>query len=165
MNKYLRKLASQAAIVLLLSTAALAQSSGQWQAVNVIVDYDLDSTSEVFVATGNIGTGAGDGVFPAYRYDKMTMFIIVSQSDATGGIDARIQCRVSGSSDWLQYYPELTPGTVTPSYVNIATTGGWGKEISGSYYQCRVGMKINTADPGDAGANLEEVSVIVATRT
>lgn len=160
MNKIFR-----AFLALILATSVAAQSSGQFTAVNVVVDYDLDSTSEVFVATGNIGTGEDDGVFPIYRYDKSTIIITVDQSDATGGIDSRIQCRVSGASAWLQVYPELTPGTVTASYVNIATTGSWGKEVNGTYYQCRVGMKIITADPSDAGANVEEVSIRVSTRT
>jgi hypothetical protein len=155
MNKILR---ASLALILVAGQVFAGPATPKY----VVTDYDLDSLTEVFVATNNVGVAAGSGAFAASTYSRFTVFVYVTQSDATGGISARILCRTTGDSEWLQYYPELTPGTVTPTYVNIATTGGWGREIEGPYYQCRVGMFIVTADPSDAGSNIEKVRVTVA---
>jgi hypothetical protein len=150
--------------LILLPVLAFAQS-GTFKMVDVVTDYDLDSTSEIYVATGNTGVADGSGVFPVSRYDKFTVSISVTQSDSSAGIDARILCRTTGAAPWLQLYPDQTPGATTPTYVNIATIGAWGKEVSGTFFQCRVGMLHHGTDPSDAGANVEKVSITLSSRT
>lgn len=116
--------------------------------------------------TLSCGTGVNSGAFDVSRFAGFTVQIDIQQLvlavPGTSSIDARILCRAGGQAQWLQQYPVLVPPVVTPSYVSSTAVGGWAREITGRFSECRVGLKINAADDGgDTGTNAEQVTVSV----
>lgn len=137
----------------------------QYQPITVLTDYDLDSTTPIYAATGNTGTGNEAGKFSVSRFARFNVNVYVSQISVTGGIESRLLCRVSGDGNWQQVKPTLADGTVTPSYVTLSAVGGWYAEVQGPFKDCRVAMQINSADDGnDLTTNLEKVNIRVGGR-
>lgn len=130
---------------------------------DIIRDYDLDATAETFIATGNIGTGSENGVIGVGNYRIVTFEVNVSQLAVTGAIKSRILCRVSGASAWVQEYPVLAAGTVTPSYVSLSAVGGYTYTMADKgYSHCKTGALIDSADDGgDLTTNAEKLSVSI----
>jgi hypothetical protein len=106
------------------------------------------------------------GSFDVSRYQGFTVQIDITQlslvTPGTSSIDARILCRAGANAQWLQQYPVLAPPTVAASYVSSVAVGGWAREITGRFSECRVGLKINAADDAvDTLTAAEQVTVSV----
>lgn len=156
-------------------TDSAAGGGEQWKAVvlarasadSITVDTALTLTSStLYYRTLTCGTTANSGAFEISTSGRSTVQIDIEQlvlgTPGVSTIDSRILCRTDPSAAWLQVYPVLVPPAVTATYVSLAVVGGWGKEINGTYAQCRVGLKINAADDGgDTGANAERVTISV----
>lgn len=148
--------------------SVVARASASSITINTALSGEVNPTltsATLYYRTLTCGTGVNSGSFSLSRYGRTTVQIDVTQLvlavPGTSTIDARILCRTSGSAQWLQIYPVLTPPAVTATYVGLAVVGGWAKEIQGTYHSCRVGLKINAADDGagDASTNAEQITI------
>lgn len=151
------------------TNSVVAKASGASITINTPVGSEVSPTlTSATISARNLtcGTGINDGAFPVDMYTGFTVQVDIRQLvlavPGTSTIDARILCRSGGESQWLQLYPVLVPPIVTPSYVSSTVVGGWAKEITGRFSQCRVGLKINAADDGvDTAALAEQVTISV----
>lgn len=147
-----------------LPTVAMAQSDAM-QPIDVVIDYDLDVTTPIYPATGNTGTGNEAGKFGVSRFTRFNVQVSVSQIVVTGGIEARLLCRIAGNGPWQQIRPVLADGTVTPSYVTLSAVGAWNAEVQGPWHSCRVEAQIDSADDGDdLTTNAEKMNIKVGGR-
>ena len=153
---------------LFLPTVAMAQADA-FVSFSVITDYDLDSTTPIFPGAAPnakpTGTGTESGVFSVSRFTRFNVNVYLSQLAVTGGVEARLLCRVSGDGNFQQVRPVLADGTVTPSYVTLSAVGGWFARIDEPWHSCKVATQINSADDGnDLTTNLEKLNIRVGGR-
>jgi len=148
----------------LWTAVVMARASADSITVDTAVNLN---SSTLFYRTLSCGTGNNNGAFDISLSGRSTIQIDIAQlvlaNPGVSTIDSRIQCRVDPSAAWLQVYPVLVPPAVTATYVSLAVVGGWGKEVNGTYSQCRVGLRITAADDaaGDAGSNAEWLTISV----
>lgn len=112
------------------------------------------------------GTGAEDGWISVGPAQQLSLSLFYEQGDLTGGVKARWECRegVLGGQAVVVYPSEgdgCGSGTLTSGYCEFATAPAdlMVKDGGPTYSSCRVGVAFVTADPGDAGANLERVTL------
>lgn len=156
-------------------TDSPAGGGEQWKAVvlarasanSITVDTALTLTSStLYYSTLTCGTTANSGAFEISTSGRTTIQIDIDQlvlgTPGVSTIDSRILCRTDPSAQWMEVYPVLAPGTVTADFVHLSVIGPWGKEVNGTYAQCRVGLKIVAADDAtDTGAAAEWVTISV----
>jgi hypothetical protein len=149
--------------------SVVARASNVSITINTPISPEVSPTltnASIQARTLTCGTEPNSGAFDVSRYEGFTIQFDLQQlvlgNPGVSTIDSRILCRAGNQAQWLQVYPVLVPPAVTASYVSHAVTGGWAKEITGRFSQCRVGLKINAADDGgDTGTNSEQVTVSV----
>lgn len=116
------------------------------------------------------GTGTDNGaVNVGDMQSPLTIGFSYDQGDL-GSLDMRVECRVNTlQPQWVVVYPGEsdtcgTGGTLASGYCQFATAGISTRlqiDVYGHWDQCRVGIKYNTSDASDAGANLEQISAYV----
>ncbi len=110
------------------------------------------------------GTGAENGWIDIGEAKSFTIGFELDQVNVTGGVDVQVQCRGSaiGASP-TQVFPACASGSCN-TYQNYTTAGiasatfvqGDNLPVS----QCRVGIKIGSADDGsDTGADKEQIDI------
>jgi hypothetical protein len=149
--------------------SVVARASATSITINTAISPDVNPTltsATLKHRTLACGTAPNSGAFNVAIFKYFTVQIDIQQmvllTPGTSSIDTRIVCRTGNMSQWLQVYPILVPPAVTPSYVSSTVVGGWARTFNEEFSQCRVGMKINSADDaGDTGTNAEQVTVTV----
>lgn len=103
------------------------------------------------------GTTASDGWMPIYRGQMTTIVFELNQVNVTGGIDVRWECRESVTdAQPVQVFPASGFNNYTAAGIASRTA----VVVEEPWQECRVGVKINSADDGgDTGANAEKISV------
>jgi hypothetical protein len=140
--------------------------------ISITVDTAIDLSTNGTVGysfvyrTVTIGTGAtngwfqvgGGGISSAVTYQ-------IDQLNATGGVDVRIECRMSSSASGLSAPISVFERNVTTAGIGTAaSTGRTTVEILPHFTDCRVGMKFGSADDGtDTGAAAEVINIYVNT--
>ena len=113
-----------------------------------------------------VGTGAdGDGWFHVGDLTSMGIALQIDQMVVTGGIDVRVECKAAAiGAAPIQVWPYCLIG-VCGTYQNISGTAGIadrgaiGTDV-GWQEECRVGLKIHTADDGgDLTTDREQVTI------
>lgn len=97
------------------------------------------------------GDTAADGWFEVPAGDNH-IFIVYTQGDLTGGVDVVIEARTRGTylaADQIITFTLAAPGD-KEELALVEKASEW-----------RIGLKYNTADPGDAAANIEQINVIL----
>lgn len=125
--------------------------------------YTTVSDAALYYRKVACGAGYEDGKISVAGASKISITFGIAQLDLTGGIDIRVACRNLGGAPWVQVFPALTPPALGPTYLNYTTSAQVLFESQGLYSDCRVGMKIGTADDGsgDLGEFAEQVSIFV----
>jgi hypothetical protein len=100
------------------------------------------------------GTADTDGWFPA-PVGANHLFITYRRGDLTGGVDYSVETRPRGTYGLIA---QRTTGTIATPATTSSTTVVSLAEGTGSW---RVGLKYNTADPSDSGANLDQVDIVL----
>lgn len=144
--------------------AITAKASGASITVDTAVDWSNGVLGQKFDYRKHVcGQTAADGWFSVAAYADFTVVIQYQQGDLTGGLSWMVQCRDGGvDSSPVQVFP-VTLG----SYQVIATASTTATTASNAlagferWNDCRVAMFATTADPSDAGANLERIRVVV----
>lgn len=99
------------------------------------------------------GTGINDGVIDLSLIRNKVLEIYISQSSlSSGNLQARVQCRTSQGSPWVQMIPSVTPPSVTATYYGYATgvLGFFAATTIDGFMQCRVGGSLSGTDTGAA---------------
>lgn len=99
------------------------------------------------------GTGINDGVIDLSLIRNKVLEVYISQSSLTSGnLQARVQCRTSQGSPWVQMIPSVTPPSVTATYYGYATgvLGFFAATTIDGFMQCRVGGSLSGTDTGAA---------------
>lgn len=99
------------------------------------------------------GTGINDGVIDVSRIRNKVLEVYISQSSlSSGNLQARVQCRTSPASPWVQMVPALTPPAVSATYYGYATgvLGIFAATSIDGFAQCRVGGSLSGTDTGAA---------------
>lgn len=99
------------------------------------------------------GTGINDGVIDLSKIRNKVIEVYISQSSLTSGeLQARIQCRTSQGSPWVQMIPSVAPPSVTATYYGYATgvLGFFAATSIDGFSQCRVGGSLSGTDTGTA---------------
>lgn len=99
------------------------------------------------------GTGINDGVIDLSKIRNKVIEVYISQSSlSSGNLQARIQCRTSQGSPWVQMLPSVTPPSVTATYYGYATgvLGLFAATTIDGFSQCRVGGSLSGTDTGAA---------------
>lgn len=109
------------------------------------------------------GTGATDGWVDVEGNSQVEVTFAMEQVNVTGGVDLQIQCRKSGlNPQAVQVFPSCTTGSCD-TYQNYTTAGIASSTTvvdTASWSQCRVGLKIGSADDGgDLTTNAERLTV------
>lgn len=141
-----------------------AKASGASITVDTAVDWSNGVLGQKFDYRRAVcGQTANDGWFSVAAYADFTIIVQFQQGDLTGGLSWMVQCRDGGvDSSPVQVFP-ATLG----SYQVIATASTTSTTASNAlagferWNDCRVAMLATTADPSDAGANLERVRVVM----
>lgn len=132
----------------------------------VVVDsaWDLTSTPGFVFRWWDTacGTAATDGWIDVAGWDKFTITFLLEQVNATGGIDVQVQCRLPGLIQApVQVFPSCTTGACN-TYQNYTTAGIASATTivaDEPWSECRVGVKINSADDGgDLTTNAERIT-------
>lgn len=100
------------------------------------------------------GTADTDGAFQVSGDHSFTLQIILSQENSAS-TDYQIECRVAGpGSSW----------SIVGGPYNDTTTFNdiWSTDLP--FTECRVGVKVNTDDGSDTGADAEQFTVILHER-
>lgn len=100
------------------------------------------------------GTSITSGWFSVAGYGYTTVFIEISQMDATGGIDIQVECAANHA---------LAAAKVLASS-NVTATGGYAVAIPEPWDVCRAGFKIGSSDDDSSSAKLEKISVYAIRR-
>lgn len=99
------------------------------------------------------GTGINDGVIDLSLIRNKVLEVYISQSSlSSGNLQARVQCRTSQGSPWVQMVPSVTPPSVTATYYGYATgvLGFFAATTIDGFMQCRVGGSLSGTDTGAA---------------
>jgi hypothetical protein len=109
------------------------------------------------------GTAATDGWIDVSAKIRSTIVFQLDQVNVTGGVDVRIECRdgfLGAAAN--QVFPQCASGSCN-TYQNYTTAGIASRTkvvIDENWSQCRVGLKIGSADDGgDTGANAEQITI------
>ena len=133
-----------------------ARASATSITVDSAVNLDTASGFEFTYAHPACGTGVADGWFIPGP-GKHTITIVYRQGDLTGGLDFDLETRARST---IGSAVQILTGNIpaTTALVN-GTTFVLG-ETTNSF---RVGLRYNTADASDAGANAEQIDIILST--
>lgn len=113
------------------------------------------------------GTTATDGWVNVQDYDTRNIILQIDQVVATGGISVHWQCKGRGDQAgpvkvWPGNGADCGSGTLSSGLCNFATgtTHAFSVVIDEPWAQCRVGLKIGSADDGDdLTTNAENVNI------
>lgn len=152
--------------VLVLATAGLllqgapvqAQAIDRLRPIVLMADYDLDATTYVYCNAGNASCASSGGWVTAWGYGQVDVTFQIDQMDVTGGIDFKVECQDgTTTSTPVNVYPGTAGGAT-----NYTATGAVRIVISEPWYQCRVGVKIGSADDGaDTTTHAEKLTAVM----
>lgn len=111
------------------------------------------------------GTGAEDGWQLVANADWTNIAWQVDQVSVTGGVDVRVQCRDPGTVAYT-VYPDPANAASTDECLkgNFTAVNACKLIVTGHWQECRVQLKIGTADDGaDTGADTESISAFLST--
>lgn len=135
--------------------------------------WNLPAGTQWRFANVTCGTALTNGWFDVTQFLKkvpkgdVTMIVQVDQQNTdAAGLDLRWECKGSGENAAPVQVCPATNGTVTNVLEASAGIGGrYACYVDLPFNQCRVGVKINTADDGvDTGADSEQINIYVSGR-
>jgi hypothetical protein len=110
-----------------------------------------------------LGTAATDGWFGVSGAERIRFNVNVAQMSVTGAVYVSLECRNDVGS--LEAITQVYETSYAAAGVNSYVLENASRDDSGGYGQCRVGLKIDSADDGaDTGGDLEIIDVTVVTR-
>jgi len=133
----------------------------------------IDTAITLTATTGNpfdyrnasCGTAATSGWMNVEGYDFKTLILQIDQLNVTGGISVKWQCRGKGDQVApVDVYPGVSGtcpgGTLSSGFCNYTAVTGFALVIEEPWTECRVGMKIGSADDGtDTGSAAENINI------
>jgi hypothetical protein len=147
-----------------------AKASNDQITVNSAID--LSAGYDAYLGLQRGGAAVTDGWLDLSGWRAVAFTVQYAQGDLTGGLDWRLECKGGLSAAIVEpVYPTEgnddcgTDGVTASGYCRFATApasftvGIDFTQLPFGY--CRVGTKVATADPSDAGANLEQVNVTI----
>lgn len=144
-----------------------AKASANSITIDTAATLSADATVGVAFSyrTRSCGTAAGSGWMNVQGYDFKTLVLQIDQLNVTGGISVKWQCRARGDQvAAVDVYPgaegTCPGGSVSSGFCNYTAVTGFALVIEEPWAQCRVLMKIGSADDGgDTGANAENINI------
>lgn len=143
---------------------------------SITVSSAVDWTTPVNFRFRKVTCGTDDesGWLPVGDFSQSLSIVQYEAGDLTGGLSVQWQCRgAAPGSKPMKIHPPTGStdptvcggGTLSTDFCVFATatvgtiTNRFGVANPWPWSQCRVGFKATTADPSDAGANLESVTI------
>lgn len=146
----------------LVRTIATRASASQ---ITVSTAWNIDNSDAGYLFTWKkttCGTTAADGWIDVSGWDQVGIAFSIEQVNATGGIDVQMQCKTGAvNAQPIQVFPSCTTGACNTFQNYTAATIASTTYAVGSegYAQCRLGVKINSADDGgDLTTNAERLN-------
>lgn len=134
-----------------------ARASADSITVNTAID--IGTTGRTFTYRKRAcGTAATDGWFYTGGWQDFTVYVQADQSDAGGGVDVALYCEAfSSASGQTRVFQKTYSSYGDPSGRDAVT-------VTNYWDRCRLGIRLLTSDPSDAGAAIEKISASVRGR-
>lgn len=131
------------------------------QSITIDTAINLATATKFVHKKTAVGATDSDGWIDVSGGSSRQWGVSYNQGDLGGGLDFKIECRLlDGTSYWNPIF-QVYPSSGVANFASPGSAIGTVVVAFEHYSECRVGLKANTSDPSDAGANREQVTVRV----